>query len=141
MASGAQTQLDRLFGRDIWFDVRGAEGANYEVTPAGDWKVAAGEECLRQAIIRRILTDPGEWSTLPEYGVGARMYVKARNTQASRDELSERIRGQLLQDYRIESVDTVEITVSASSLHISVIVTPKGRQLRNRPVRASVEVS
>ena len=134
------SQIDRLFGKDLWFDVRQADGGNYEVTPAGDWKTVSGREALRQAIIRRIITDPGEWATLPDYGVGARMFVKARNTRATRDELTERIRGQLLQDPRIESVETVDVEITAESLRISVKVQPKGRSLRSEAVRASVEI-
>lgn len=135
------TQVDRLFGRDIWFDVRKGASANYEVTPAGDWKLVGGKEALRQAIIRRIITDPGEWQALPGYGVGARMFLKARNTRATRDELSERIRGQLLQDPRIERVDDVIVELTAGKLRIAVVVTPKGRSLRSDAVRASVEIT
>ena len=134
------SQLDKMFGKDIWFDLRKASGANYEVTPAGDWKTVQGAEALRQAIIRRIMTDPGEWAALPDYGVGARMFVKARNTRATRDELSERIRGQLIQDPRIESVETVDVAITSESLRISVVVQPKGRSLRHEAVRASVEI-
>lgn len=134
------SQIDKLFGKDLWFDVREAAGANYEVTAAGDWKTVQGHEALRQAIIRRIITDPGEWAALPGYGVGARMFVKARNTRATRDELSERIRGQLIQDPRIESVEAVAVEITAQSLRISVTVQPKGRSLRQEAVRASVEI-
>jgi hypothetical protein len=135
------TQLDRLYGRDLWFDVRKAAGGNYEITPAGDWKVVAGRECLRQAIVRRIITDPGEWAQLPEYGVGARMFVKGRNTRAARDELAERIRAQLIQDPRIESVETVDIEILADMVRISVKVQPRGRSLKTEAVTASVEVT
>jgi len=135
------SQVDKLFGRDIWFDVRKGEDANYEITPGGDWKLAEGKVALRQAIIRRLITDPGEWQTLPDYGVGARMFVKSRNTRATRDELAERIRGQLLKDPRVERVDDVFVEIGADFVRIAVVVTPKGRQLRNEVVRASVEVT
>ena len=134
-------QVAKLFGRDIWFDLADPDGADYVVTDAGDWKIADGDTALRQAIIRRILTDPGEWATLPEYGVGARMFVKARNTRATRDELSERIRGQLLQDPRIESVEDVYVEITDSTVRIAVAVQPKGRGLEYEAVRAAVEVT
>lgn len=140
-AKDRATQLDKLFGKDIWFDVTQGGEADYEVTDAGDWKLAEGRVALRQAIIRRIITDPGEWQTLPNYGVGARMFVKAKNTRAARDELSERIRGQLLQDPRIEKVDAVNVEINPDSVRIAVTVTPKGQSIRNSPVRAAVEVS
>ena len=133
-------QQDRLFGRDVWLDVTEGRDADYVVSPAGDWTLAAGREALRQSIIRRIITDPGEWATLPEYGVGARMFVKTRNTQAARDELEERIRAQLLRDRRIESVETVEVEITADKVRIGVVVLPRGRAQENEPVRAAVEV-
>lgn len=134
------TQRDKLWGRDIWFDVRAGEGADYEVTAAGDWQVAEGREALRQAILRRIITDPGEWATLPDYGVGARAYVKARNTKAARDELTQRIRAQLLRDRRIESVQSVAVESSGGLLRIAVEVIPRGRDLRSDVLRAAVEI-
>lgn len=140
-AKDRATQQDKLFGRDIWFDVTQGGEADYEVTDAGDWLMASGVVALRQAIIRRIITDPGEWQTLPNYGVGARMFVKSKNTRAARDELAERIRGQLLQDPRVESVDSVDLEINPDNVRIAVVVTPKGQSIRNTPVRAAVEVS
>lgn len=135
------SQIDRFFGRDIWFDVRQGREADYVITDAGDWKVASGLVALRQAIIRRIITDPGEWQTLPNYGVGARMFVKAKNTRSARDELAQRIRGQLLQDDRIAAVNSVEVEINPTSVRIAVTITPKGQSLKNQPVRAAVEIS
>jgi hypothetical protein len=55
--------------------------------------------------MRRTITNPGEWKTKPNYGVGARLYVKAKDTPATRSELAARIRSQYLLDQRVESVD------------------------------------
>jgi len=139
--SEAQLQIDRLRGLDIWFDVVQGDGADYVVTPAGDWKVAEGFVALRQWIIRTIITDPGEWATLPDYGVGARLFVKNRNTASARDELKERIRGQLLRDPRIEDVKEVFVEILSDSVRIAVTVIPTGRELQHEAVRAAVEVS
>lgn len=135
------SQIDKLFGRDIWFDVTESIGANYIVTPSGDWQTCEGRECLRQSIIRRIITDPGEWQAIPEYGIGARRFVKARNTQAVRDELKERIRSQIEEEPGVETLDQVFVDVSEGVLKIGVVITPKGRALQNEPLRVSVEVS
>jgi phage baseplate assembly protein W len=121
-------QRDRLWGRDLWLDVR-VTGADLVTTAAKDLAIVDGEECLRQALIRRIVTAPGEWATLPEYGCGARLYVKARNTPATRAELAERIRAQLTLEARVERVQavSVEVTADGQGLKINVIVVPKGR--------------
>jgi len=140
-AAERASQYDRLWGKDIWLDVRDG-AANLEVTPSGDWLLASGAVALRQAINRRILTDPGEWATLPNYGVGARSFVKARRTRAAMDELIERIRGQLVQDPRVEDVAGVVIDdATPDQLTISVWILAKGRSRQTEMVRASVEVS
>jgi phage baseplate assembly protein W len=129
-------QVDRLFGRDLFFD------GDTRTTPAGDWLLVDGREALRQALIRRVLTNPGEWKTLPDYGAGARMFVKAKDTRAARDELVSRIRGQLAAETRVGSVDQVAIERTPDgALKVAVTVTPAGRAERARPVTASVEVT
>lgn len=137
-----KAQRRSLFGKDIWFDVTLGNKANLEVTANGDWATVEGREALRQSLIRRIITNPGEWATLPEFGVGARLYVKKRDTPAMRQELEERIRGQLLRDRRVASVDqvTVERLPEAAGLKIFIQVTPTGETQRNQPLTASIEV-
>lgn len=120
-------QAAKLFGRDIWFDVS-AEIANYIVTPAGDWLTVEGAEALRQSLLRRIITNPGEWAARPNFGVGARQFVRARNTRATRDELAERVRAQFLSDPRVESVQEITVKQFADGgLFLSAPVRPLGR--------------
>ena len=138
-----RAEIDRLFGRDIWFDVTDLLAADYVVTRAGDWASVAGREALRQSIIRRIITNPGEWQTLPDFGIGARQFVKARNTQSARDELTERIKGQVAQDPRVRRVDDVTIVAldnNEPGLKVDVIVTPQGDPVRNSALSVTVEV-
>lgn len=134
-------QRDRFWGRDLWLDVR-VNGADVVTTPAKDLALVDGEECLRQALIRRIITAPGDWATLPEYGCGARLYVKARNTPATRAELTERIRSQLAREARVERVGrvSVETTEDGQGLKINVLVIPKGRVRPDATVAISLEV-
>lgn len=136
--------FDALFGRDLWFDVSLPTAPDLVVTPAGDWKLAEGRDALRQSLIRRIITNPGEWQTLPEFGAGVRLFVKAKDTPAMRQELEEKIRGQLMRDDRVASVDQVVIERLANDgagLQIFVQVTPRGDSLRAVPLVASVEVT
>jgi hypothetical protein len=135
-------EVDKLFGKDIWFDVTDrATGGDYVVGPSGDWKLVGGREALRQSLIRRIITDPGEWQTLPDFGVGARAFVKDKNRRATRDQLIERIKSQTARDRRVESVDSVIVEfLEGGGLKIAVTVTAVGEALRNRPLTAAVEI-
>lgn len=140
----AQTAL--LFGSDIWYDLSStsADGfASYIVTPAGDLKQATGREALRQALLRRLLTNPGDWKTNQTFGVGARLYVKARNTPAARAQLEAAIRAQFLQDKRVASVDLVIVTPLADGsdgIQISIITTPVGTLSGTGPISVAAEV-
>lgn len=128
------TRRESLYGRDISYDVRETTSPNFEVTPAGDWATIAGRECLRQSLIRRLITEPGEWVTNPLYGVGALAFVKARDTKGNRDELERRIRAQFNADPRVQSVDSITLIRGENSLKISVRVIPIGELDSSRPL-------
>jgi len=122
-------QQARFWGRDLWLDTNVLAGrADVLTTPAADLRIATGRQALRQALIRRIITAPGDWALLPNYGAGARLYVKERNTQANRDELAERIRAQLMLEPRVESVISVVVSQleDTQGISINVVVMPKG---------------
>lgn len=128
-AEAQSDQIARLFGRDIWFDVS-ASHVNTIVTAAGDWATVEGYEALRQSLIRRLITNPGEWRTLPEFGVGARQYVKQRDTRSTRDELAERIRAQFMRDDRVEAVAQIVMESLGNGepgLRVAIRVVPRGR--------------
>lgn len=114
VASDIADQVANFYGEDIWYDMASADPqtgkADYVVTAAGDWALATGLDALRQALLRRLITSPGEWATLPDFGVGAPQYVKAPRTAANVAELEGRIRSQFMQDDRVQSVSTVDIT-------------------------------
>ena len=141
-AAERATQRDKLWGRDLWLDVRVA-GADVVTTARGDLALTEGEEALIQALIRRIITAPGEWATLPNYGAGARLYVKARKNRATIDELVERIRSQCAAEPRVERVQavSVESTDDGAGLKINVLVIPRGRVLPTRGIGFSLEVN
>jgi phage baseplate assembly protein W len=79
------------------------------IGPGGDYLLTDGRETIRQAVMRRLATAPGEYAVRPQYGVGVGQYVKRRLTRATLDELRQRIVDQLAQEDRIEGADvTVE---------------------------------
>lgn len=145
--SEQQSQDARFYGVDIWLDIAAPDvtlgQAHYVTTAAGDWAVARGREALRQSLMRRIVTNPGDWQTKPDYGVGARQYVKAKNTSTKRAELESRIRSQFARDVRVHSVDIVtiaELDDGSPGVKISVTVTPRGRLRTDKPLEVSLEV-
>lgn len=146
-ASEQRSQDAVFFGEDIWFEIAAPDvtlgQADYVVTASGDLALATGHDALRQSLIRRLVTNPGEWPTLPSYGVGARLYVKARNTPSVRAELESKIRTQFLRDPRVHSVDLVSVvglTDGSPGLKISISVTPRGRLRVDRPLSVQVEI-
>lgn len=146
-ASESAAQDDRFYGTDIFLDVSAPDvalgQANYVTTAAGDWAVATGREALRQSLIRRMLTNPGEWQTKPGYGCGLRQYVKAKNTRTNRAEIESRIRQQFAIDRRVHSVDLVTVDRlddGSPGVKITVIVTPRGRLRSDQPLSVQLEI-
>jgi len=136
-----QEQKDKLFGRDIYFGVN--TDGDTETAPNGDWKIVSGRDALRLSLIRLLLTSPGEWAFKPDYGVGARDYVKRPGSQSAKDELESRIRTQFGRHYGVESVKSVsmEWTSDGSTLKIAVYVQPKGRDIQNQALVIRAEVT
>lgn len=117
-----------VFGVDKFFD-----GTSH-VTGKGDWLTVEGEENLRRAILRRLMTAPGAYRVKPQYGVGVDTYVKKPYTRAVQDELTSRIRSQVAQDRRVDKV--LQVTVSQEffgtvpGVRIILVVQAKGKTLR-----------
>jgi photosystem II stability/assembly factor-like uncharacterized protein/phage baseplate assembly protein W len=123
---------DNPKGEDIWFDLAGEVGPNTTVTPSGDWKLVSGREALRQSLIRRFITNPGEWRTKPGYGAGLSGMVRKKLTKSMHDQAVTAIRSQALVDKRVQSVDTVDISRLADASggskpgwRVHVVVIPK----------------
>jgi hypothetical protein len=137
----AITRRELLYGKDISYNVREVLSPNMEVTPSGDWATVAGRECLRQSLIRRLITEPGEWTTNPTYGVGALGFVKARDSAGNRDELERRIRSQFAIDQRVKTVDSVQFIRGENSIKVVVRVTPVAELDSSASLTISHEVS
>ena len=115
---------------------------NYVITTAGDYALATGTEALRQALMRRTITSPREWPTLKNFGVGAKDYVKEKDTPASRAELEATIRSQYLQDPRVDSIDSVTIdSLEGGGLDILVMVIPVGALRQDKPLPVHITIT
>lgn len=123
-----------FFGTDLYFE------NNFELTSAGDYMLLYGIEALRAAVYRRLLTRPGEYKFVPEYGVGVQTWIKKRMTPDNIESLKQKIKANLLQDQRIDAVNVVEISKNSDTLVLRISVQANGRELRFVPFQFSEEV-
>ena len=124
-----QREQRRLLGVDVLFD------GDFQVGPNGDYLLVEGARALEQAADFRLLTNPGEFKTAPEYGGGLRAAVKSKNTSTTRALLRTRCIATLKRDDRI---DDAEVTVEELDSTPGVIVTrtlfAKGEVLTFEPL-------
>lgn len=120
-------ELGRLFGTDIYFR------NDYEITSAGDFLLVSGITNLREAIYRRLLTRPGEYKFVPDYGVGIMSYLKKRSNSDTIDQLRTAIEEQLLRERRIDSVERLSVDITHDTVNIGIIIRAAGRALQFRP--------
>jgi len=81
----------------------------------GDLQTISGLDNMKAAVLRRIMTTPGDVIHRPNYGVGLPLYQNAPNTAETRRQLASLIEEQLLQDPRIEDVESVSFTNTDSN--------------------------
>lgn len=143
-SADTNAQAALFYGEDIFLDVAYGATANYIITGAGDWQTCSGMVALMQSLLRRTITNPGEWKTKPNYGVGAKRYLKGKDTPTSRAELDARIRSQYTLDPRVERVDQVVIAKTVVDdvpiLHINVQFTPRGQLRTDTPQRIDISI-
>lgn len=83
-------------------------GGDFSNNEKGDLKTISGKDNLRQAILHRLITSPNTIVHRPEFGVGIKSYQGIISSLEKQRELAVKIREQLLEDERIESVDSVK---------------------------------
>lgn len=133
--SPTQQDVDNraLFGQDFYYDVREGTHVDLHVTKAGDWLVVTGVTAMIQSLIRRMITDPGEWVHLPDYGAGLRSFVKQPKNSANLAEMQERCKAQAMRDRRVKSASTtLELFDGGVKLLLSIV--PKFGPERAKPI-------
>jgi hypothetical protein len=86
-----------FYGKDLAFK------DDFIRSPTGDLDTISGLDNLKEAIIRRILTQPGSVIHRPTFGVGLKNFSNALNSISKQQQLALLIKEQLEQDPRIES--------------------------------------
>lgn len=100
-------------GVDLFYDTF---TGTYRLDPRNDLAVHAGVDALKKRIIRRILTFPGEFYHLPDYGVGVQTKKKFNATNLTR------LQADVIRQVRQEDeVDEVGVNVANPSPGVLVI--------------------
>lgn len=85
--------------------------------PNNDLATQSGNAALKKRIIRRLLSSPGGFPHLPEYGVGLRLKEALKTTTVS--DLRVRVRDQVLQE---PEVDDATVNISRPGPDVIVVV-------------------
>lgn len=124
--------IDKVLGTDVLFN------GTFPVTPKGDYQEVSGDENLRRAILRRMITNPGDYKKNPAYGVGLPAFIKKGMTASRLAELRHRILDNLSQERRIDKILSVVLTPTVANdqpaLQVDLVVQSKGRQVRFQPM-------
>jgi hypothetical protein len=94
-------------------ELSGVLGGTLVVGANGDYELSSGAALLRKLILRRIMTTPGEFFHLPDYGVGLR--VKEPIPIADLVLLKAEIERQVLRETEIESA-RVDLTTQPGNI-------------------------
>lgn len=120
-----ETEIN-FFGVDLLFS------DDLKLTGSGDYATIEGLPALKQAILIRLITTPGEYALYPTFGCGLRQFVKKRAAQSDRDALRQLIIDQLSQEERIQSVEEVIVenvtSGTMTGVKISLRIIALGRE-------------
>jgi len=106
-----------------WLNIATSQGV--PATATGDVLLVSGADGLRQRLLRRFLTDPGEYALRPDYGGGLRAALRTQMTKARVDALRERLTAQALADKGVRKVISVAVRAGENRIDIEVVVQPK----------------
>ena len=91
------------------FDIGHRWGADLDVSPTGDLGIVEGAPAATQRILRRLLTNLGDYIWNPTYGAGLTQFVGIP-TQSR--QIAAIVRSQMLQEAGVARLPTPEITVA-----------------------------
>lgn len=77
---------------------------DYILTSSGDRMTISGLDNLKEALFRRLITEPGSLVHRPQYGVGIKSYIGAPATLSNQRKLAGRIEEQFLRDPRVKKL-------------------------------------
>lgn len=95
--------INEVLGKDLAFTT------DLVRSPTGDLDTIEGVANVKQALMHRLMTQPGSLIHRPLYGVGIKDFQGAPSSLAVLRQLAQRIQEQFLEDPRVESVEGVRI--------------------------------
>ena len=95
-------------------------GSDIAVSAVGDLAPASGTLRGQQRVLRRLLTNPGDYEFHPDYGAGLPSYV---GSVATPDEITALIRGQVMLEDAVARTPLPVISVASIANGISVQLT------------------
>ncbi len=107
--------LDDLLRTDI------AHKGDLVLTASGDLDTITGLANVKEALFRRMVTNPGALAHRPNYGVGIKNYQNAVNSISVQRELAGKIQEQFEQDPRVEGVKGVSIQYDQTNPSIVIL--------------------
>jgi len=117
--------FEQRLGIDILLNVVSTDDT--EIGANNDFKQAIGTSNLNQAIINRIRTIRGELTLHPDYGSRLPNLIGTIPNEFTLGLARQHVREALLQEPRIDTIDSISVTYTDSSmkvLSIDIIVTP-----------------
>jgi len=119
------------------FDEADRLGGVLRVTTAGDYETHSGEALLKKLVLRRLMTTPGGFAHLPNYGLG--LQVKEPLVLQDLQKLRAEIRRQLSYEPEIATAD-VQLTFNTAAAVLTVRVQAVLVAAGSAPVDATLEV-
>lgn len=126
----AQPPPIQPLGVDLFYD--SFTGA-YRLDPRGDLDLHAGIDALKKRVIRRLITTPGSFYHLPDYGVGLECKEPFNSTNLGR------IQAEIIRQLRQEE-EILELEVQVASPAPDVLVVKiRARTAAGRPFGLALE--
>jgi hypothetical protein len=100
---------------DVWH----VWGADLRLGPTGDLLGVTGSEAVRQRVLRRILSNPGDLMFTPDYGAGLPAKV---GSLLDRDALSGAVRQQISAEAAVSRDPPAEVTATPFPHGVSVVI-------------------
>jgi hypothetical protein len=105
-------------------------GGTFEIDSGGDYELSIGAPLLRKLVLRRLVSAPGDFFHLPEYGVGLREKdpLPVNDIRA----LKRAIENQISMEPEVESVQA-NVSIGGNVVNIQLLV-------KTRPAGETIEV-
>lgn len=96
-------------------------GEGFKVAADGDLDTVSGLENLKAALFRRLMVVPGTLVHRPTYGVGVKNFLNAPNSIDNQRALAVRIKEQFEQDFRVEEMLGMRVSVDRNNPSLVII--------------------